>query len=192
MKRSKVILGVILLLCAGFSVFLYVHFKNKEDDVVHKIIGAKTKSYDNLKELESDSSLIVRGIKTSEEEPTIFTDEHGGILAGYTLSKFKISSIEKDGTSNGIQVGDEITVFENEVYNKYENEIHHIAGYTKMIMEKEYLLFLEYAEGNGWYIPCGINFGKIPIDRNEKLSMSQNTSLIEIISTQAYKKYIDQ
>ena len=190
MKRNKILIITIILLIFT-SIYSFIRFKDNENDVVHKIIDAKTKSYSNLKELENDSTLIVRGVKTLEEEPTILVDEHGGILAEYTLSKFKIISLEKDETNNDLFLGEEIIVLENEVYNKYENEVHHIAGYTKMISQKEYILFLYYAEENGWYVPCGVTFGKVPIDRNEKLTLSNNT-MLESISTDAYKKYIDK
>ena len=192
MKKNKIILALILFVCAGISIYSFVQYKNKEKDVAYKIIEAKTKSYENLIELENDSTLIVKGIKTSEDEPTILTDEHGGFLAGYTLSKFKISSIEKNETGNKIDIDNEITIVENEAYDKYKNEVLHIAGYTKMISEKEYLLFLYYAKGNGWYVPCGVTFGKIPFDRNERVSLSKDTSLLDAIFADAHKKYIDK
>lgn len=41
---------------------------------------------------------------------------------------------------------------------------------------KEYMLFLNYSEDDGWYVPCSAIWGKYPLDPNEDILFQDVTT----------------
>jgi hypothetical protein len=181
MKQKKFIIIVIFM----FSIIAYGVIidsneneqttTSKDDTKKHVSLHAKTDHYESLASVESSSDLIISGKKIGEHEPTILTDDDGNLLALYTLSQFEIESIENNNSQNKLKVGDVIDILENEAFNAEENIIYHIAGYSKMILDNRYMLFLEYSNNDKWYIPLGVTAGKIPFESNEPIMFTDDS-----------------
>ncbi len=91
------------------------------------------------------------------------------MVSGFTFSKVKITEIYGD-KSGEYEVGDEITILENEVYDEANNTIYHIGGYNMMVVGDEYLLFLHYAQTNEmeYFVASGVNCGIISLATDER------------------------
>ena len=153
------------------SIFLISSCGTVNDAPIHYDVDAKTPYFDNLKEMEDFSDLIVKGIRQGHEE-TIVTTVNGNIVSGYTFSSFQITDIYKDD-SGSLKSGDIITILENEYYVQATNTIYHVAGYDMMVKGKEYLLFLTDSKksvNQDYYVAAGVNFGTVSLQadgRNE-------------------------
>lgn len=139
---------------------------NKEE---HSGIDAKTISFEDLQEMEDFSDIIVKGIRTEQEEPVIIK-ENGIFISGYTFSEFQISEIYKDNTE-ALKTDSIIIILENEIYDEEENIVYHIAGYNMMEEGKEYLLFLKKAAVNGsdYYVAAGVNYGTVSLEEDKRM-----------------------
>lgn len=185
--KPKIIIPTILIML--IIVVLVTNLSIKEK---HINLEAKVDSYETISELELDSNIIVSGSKVSEDQPTILKDEQENILALYTLSKYKIETIEKNNALNPVSPGDIITILENEATIKEQHTTYHIANYQKMKTGNHYLLFLRYAEDNEWYVPAGVTIGKIPLIDSENLIYSEDKddfAYAETIAAKIKKKY---
>lgn len=153
-----------------------------------------------MQELENATPIIVKGIKTYENEPSIRKNEYGETTAVYTLSSFKIKEVFKNNTDALITNDSEIPILENEAYDKKTDTTYHIAGYKKMKTNNEYILFLYYSASDDWYVPKGVTFGKIPVDNTEEnlyletneISRSNEKPIEDIIADQVREKYSNQ
>lgn len=86
---------------------------------------------------------------------------------------------------------DIITILENEAYDENTRSIYHINGYKKMKPGKRYLLMLQKTEKN-YYVPTGVNYGKIAIsNRDNEIYTNDNSMKKEIkeIQNSAVIKY---
>ena len=151
--KNKTIMSIlsILLVCVCLSACA----KNvSEKDFVHKTVEAKTPYFESLEQLEKEADVIVRGKKIEDLESLV----NGSGFTFATLSAFELSEIIKD-TSGLLEKDDIINVLENEY--KEKNVIWHVADYTIMNTDDEYMLFLT-ANVHGemkYYTPLGVNFG---------------------------------
>lgn len=148
----------------------------------HMLVHAKTDEYTSVREIEDDSNIIVCGKKIHEDPSTIEKDDDGNLLTVYTMSTFKIDSIKKN---NGeIEINDKIRILENQGYDEKTNTTYHIAGYQKMKMNNEYFMLLRKADskidGLDYYIPVGVNYGKIPLDNNEEIMFKTDENWSEV------------
>lgn len=139
--------------------------KNNKDNDSAKgkdiMVGAKTDSYDSVDKLISSADLVVIGKKTGVENVILNVDNDGDFVNGYTLSNFKVSKIDKDSTGK-LTEGSVITVLENEVHDENTGNTYHIAGYTAMNMNDDYVLYLEYnkfSDGQEYYTPLAAVYG---------------------------------
>lgn len=176
LNRNSIVLYVaIFIISLGLSSCSY-----REENLNPKHIGldAKFKGYDSLENMEIDSSLIVKAVKVDEDEPTIVMAD-GLMVSCYTISNLEISKVYKDNTTEYTSK-DTIRILENEAYNKYDNTIYHVAGYEKMKLGDEYLLFLRKSNTDDWYIPVGIVFGKVDLG-DDKAARYLNANEQEII-----------
>jgi len=158
------------------------------------ILEAKTDYYESLDDMENVAPIILMGTKVSEEEPFIAYGPRKLPSHGYTKSGIKIDKIFKNKSNLKIKKEDIITVVENEITDPKTGTTYHIAGYTKMKQNQSYLLFVYYSEGDQWYVPMGVTFGKIPLDSEELLLVKEQAekdqlTLPEKIIKQAQKKY---
>ena len=180
MKRILIAILLLLLLCACSVA--------KSDNIVHKVIESKSISFDSLEEMEDFSNLIIVCTRESEEEPILLYTDTGYIYGGFTFSHVKVKSIYKDNT-NSVKENDDITILENEFYNKEQSISYHIGGYNKMVEGKEYLLFLEKASYHGreYYVASGIDFGTISLENDNRMTSYKYDNGTEYIYYDNYK-----
>lgn len=196
MKNNKFMLGILALTillplsgCSNNGNKDTTNLKDPEDIY----LSAKTDLYESISELENASDLIVIGTKVKELESDVVYDKNGVYQIAYTYSSFHIDEI----VSNKIEESkNEITIFENQAYDKKNNEILHIAGYTNMIEGNKYILYLRMAD-RGYYVPLAVTIGKVPLTNSEingtkvKMKNSDNESIeiIENLHKEIQKKY---
>lgn len=194
-KSMYIFISCIAICVIALTLILTQHFTNQ-----HIVLSAKTDSYNSLEELENASPIIVLGKKINERDSSFIYDEYNYPIMMYTLSNFQISQIYKDDT-NSLSTGENIPIIENEAIDN-DGTVYHIANYTKMENNNEYILFLHYSDSDNWYVPTGVNFGKVPLDAAEALIYQDNTNrtrlsqdefeLIRNISTQVREKYLEK
>lgn len=164
------------------------------------LVEGKVDGYDSLDEIEEKVSIIVKATKISEDDPLVKKNERGNLLLTGTIGNVKITEIYKDESNRSLAVDDILPIYENEAYVKSENAIYHVAGYQKMLEDKEYMLFLDYSEGDEWYVPCSAIWGKYPMDSTESILfreneepalMSRTPEPIDMIAHEVLEKYKD-
>lgn len=141
----------------------------------HYGVEAKTVYFESLEEMEEYCTVIVRATRLEGEE-TVIAKQDGHITSGYSYSTVKLTEVYKD-TSGQLQVGDEIRLLENEVYDEEENIVYHIAGYNMMVPEEEYLLFLTKNTANefDYYVSAGVNYGTISLGEDGRMTQRKDT-----------------
>ena len=161
-------------------------------------VEAKVDEYQSLEAIENNVEIIVKVEKTSEEEPIIWRNEHGSVYFVGTIGNVKITEIYKNESDRQLETGDTIPVFENEAYDSKENVTYHVADYKKMSEGKEYILFLNYSDGDQWYVLCSAVWGKYPLDNSEPILykgddsravMDSSYDLIDQIGLEVIDKY---
>lgn len=154
---------------------------NQNKQAIDLVVDAKVDSYESLDEIENAVSVIAKVKKISEDQPMVRKNSQGEMLFTGTIGNVEVIEIYKDTSGKAIKVFDSLLILENETYSKTENINYHIAGYKKMEENKEYMLFLNYSEDDGWYVPCSAIWGKYLLDLNEDiLFQEENTSLDNI------------
>lgn len=133
------------------------------------IVDAKTDVMPDLASIENKAEMIVIGKKVVQEDPTVIYNQEDRINVAYTLSNFLVQKVI---SGDEVQGGMEITILENEAYNKREDITYHIAGYELMKEDNEYLLFLRKSTTDPYYIIIGNNYGKVPL-QNETSALRE-------------------
>lgn len=133
------------------------------------IVDAKTDVMPDLASIENKAEMIVIGKKVVHEDPTVIYNQEDRINVAYTLSNFLVQKVI---SGDEVQGGMEITILENEAYNKREDITYHIAGYELMKEDNEYLLFLRKSTTDPYYIIIGNNYGKVPL-QNETSALRE-------------------
>ncbi|WP_148459442.1 hypothetical protein [Anaerostipes faecis] len=190
MKKKTVLkISVTFILSSLVIILGNIYTREKTSKNITRVeVSAKTDEYANLQQVEQASDLIVEGIKTDEEENVVQRDENGELLATYTLSTFKVEKVNKTSKNKSYDI---ITILENEAYDENTRSIYHINGYKKMKPGKRYLLMLQKTEKN-YYVPTGVNYGKIAIsNRDNEIYTNDNSMKKEIkeIQNSAVIKY---
>ncbi|MBU3877189.1 hypothetical protein HGO97_015390 [Faecalicatena sp. AGMB00832] len=201
MKKGMLTAGIIvvvLLLIWAYVVYPIAQ-KNKtfEEAPMDMSVEAKVDEYHSLEAIENSIGIIVKAEKVSEEEPVIWRDGQGNVYFVGMIGNVKISNIYKDESNQDIKIGSTISIFENEAYDAEKNVIYHVAGYKKMGIGKEYMLFLDYSEDDNWYVPCSAIWGKYPLDSTEAILYNSNerpaeTSSANILVTQIGREVIEK
>lgn len=193
MKKLLSLTGVLTLVVVLFMLHLnQTKSTNNSSSVVladesKPIISeahAKTDSYENLDQLVEDSPLIVRGIKVSEEEPSIIRDEEGDLINTFTISNFKITKIYKNTTNKKLKQGNTIKVSEFSALDKENNILYQINEYELMKINEQYILFLRPSRDADHYFTKGITFGKVSVKNEDNVN-----SLINNIHKEARAKF---
>ena len=174
MKRKKffIFIGMLIIICLGIGLGQWNQNKPAND----LIVDAKVDAYDSLDEIENVVSIIAKVKKVSEDPPMIRKNSEGGMLFTGTIGNVEVIEIYKDTSGRALKIFDILPVLENETYSETENINYHIAGYKKMEENKEYMLFLNYSEDDGWYVPCSAIWGKYPLDPNEDILFQDITT----------------
>lgn len=201
MKKKKLIM-IASLVVVFFSIAgLYYGMQKNEKKVVknykHVMVGAKIDEYQSLQSIEEKVALIVKVKKVNEEEPIIWRDEQGNVYFVGTIGNVEVLKVYKDESDQHIEIGNILPIFENEAYDEKENTTYHVAGYQKMQVENEYMLFLNYSDGDKWYVPCSAIWGKYPLNPQENIlyhdseisTMSFDENLVEKIGVEVIQKY---
>lgn len=162
-KKFLIFIGMLSIIFLGIGQW------NQSKQANDLIVDAKVDAYESLDEIENAVSVIAKVKKVSENQPMIRKNSQGGILFTGTIGNVEVIEIYKDTSGKAIKVFDSLPILENETYSEAENINYHIAGYKKMEQNKEYMLFLNYSEDDGWYVPCSAIWGKYPLDPNEDI-----------------------
>jgi len=163
MDVKKIIAYLIICITIVFLVSCSSNGTDKKEKVNHVNVEAKTPCYTSVEEMEGESEIIVKVRRLDEAEPYIKKVNNIPTITS-TYSKVEVEEIYKN---NGkINDGDVITLLENEVFDKDNNEEMHIAGYSMLKPGCEYLLFLVSSSYDGvdYYVALGVNYGTISLD----------------------------
>ncbi|WPK13907.1 hypothetical protein R6U77_09750 [Lysinibacillus louembei] len=174
MKKSLVmIIGIVCISIVGW--FIFGNKKEITNGMEERLFGrnlivdAKTDVMPDLASIENKAEMIVIGKKVVQENPTVIYNQEDRIDVAYTLSNFLVQKVI---SGDEVQSGMEITILENEAYNKREDITYHIAGYELMKEDNEYLLFLRKSTTDPYYIIIGNNYGKVPL-QNETSALRE-------------------
>lgn len=184
MKKKLIIISGIAVVVSIIGTGIYFlqnksdnNKNNKSSEITSQVkkgtdvgVCAKTDSYQSVEELEVHANLIVRGVKVKQNDPVItYYDEEP--TSGYTLSDFCVKEILKDEEEN-IQVNDTISILENEFTDEKTNTTYHVAGYSMMDEENEYVLYLSantFENGVVYYTPLAVNYGITSLGNDYKM-----------------------
>lgn len=206
-KKNKII-GIISILALGVAIIVFANSSNtfavnsdneqttsvspieEYDNLI--VFEGKTDSFSNLKELEDESTIIVKGTKVENKDIVIYkSDINSNVIGGYTISNFEISQVYKNGNKNTkVKNNKIIPVVELDFYDKETGASYSVNGYKKMEINEEYLLFLTKEDENGLFATRGVTFGKVPLNNNKLEIMSDSGSSIEA-SNNTFSKIFD-
>ncbi|EAC2402585.1 hypothetical protein [Listeria monocytogenes] len=171
MDRKKMtiiaIIAVLLLSIGGYMTYQ----KMKPKPFTEVAAEAKTDSFDSEEELSKASNVIVIGSLSKRGESQVDRDAEGGILAVYRMSDFKIAQVIKNDTKESLAEDTIIPIYENEGHDEKTNTTYHVAGYEKMENKETYMLFLTYDPEDKYYVPVGVNFGKMNVDSEKETEL---------------------
>lgn len=175
MMKKKItiisIIAVFLLSVGGYITYQKMKPSNVSAKPKEISVEAKIDGYSTEEELTNASDLIVIGKLDKQGDSEVKRSEEGDILNVYRMSDFRVSQVIKDATTQNIVEDSIIPIYENEGYDKKTNTTYHVAGYEKMEITETYMLFLSYEVENKYYIPLGVNFGKMNIDSEKETEL---------------------
>ncbi|MDT0002328.1 hypothetical protein QJV14_05030 [Listeria cossartiae subsp. cayugensis] len=177
-RKKTTILGIIVVLLLSVGGYM-TYQKMKPKPFTEVVAEAKTDGFDNEEELSKASNVIVIGSLSKRGESQVDRDAEGGILAVYRMSDFKIAKVIKNDTKESLAEDNIIPIYENEGHDEKTNTTYHVAGYEKMENKETYMLFLTYDSDYKYYIPVGVNFGKMNVDSEKETELYGDDSDIQ-------------
>lgn len=153
---------IIFSFCLCFVLAFFTGCQNVEK---HVIDSAKLPHFKSTEDVINNSELIVKVSKISEEP--VSYDLGDGKYDKLTLSNVKIEKVIKPMEGKDIKKGDIIKIVESE-WTDAQGVIHHTENYSKMGIDKKYILYLGYNPEVENYYPIGLLYGKVPVDSSEK------------------------
>lgn len=171
MNRKKfTILGIIVVLL--LSIGGYMTYQKMKPKLYKEVAAeAKTDSFDSEEELSKASNVIVIGSLNKRGQSQVDRDTEGGVLAVYRMSDFKIAQVIKNDTNKSLAENTIIPIYENEGHDEKTNTTYHVAGYEKMENNETYMLFLTYDPEDKYYVPVGVNYGKMNVDSEKETEL---------------------
>lgn len=152
----------------------------------HQIVFGKTvDDSSSLKELETNSEIVVIATKLNSEKNKIIESQDGRIDDGYTLSQVKIKQVLENST--GSDIPETINIYENEFHDSENKITYHTNAYEKMEVNNEYLLFLRKSETDPFYLITGINAGKIPLSEEDNILQTK----LKSTNTEHSKEFLE-
>nr|WP_323680880.1 hypothetical protein [Listeria marthii] len=176
--KKKTIIGIVVVFLLSAGGYM-TYQKMKPKPFTEVIAEAKTDGFDNEEELSKASNVIVIGSLSKRGESQVDRDAEGGILAVYRMSDFKIAKVIKNDTKESLAEDNIIPIYENEGHDEKTNTTYHVAGYEKMENKETYMLFLTYDSDYKYYIPVGVNFGKMNVDSEKETELYGDDSDIQ-------------
>lgn len=171
MNRKKfTILGIIVVLLLSIGGYM-TYQKMKPKPYKEVAAEAKTDSFDSEEELSKASNVIVIGSLNKRGQSQVDRDTEGGVLAVYRMSDFKIAQVIKNDTNKSLAEDTIIPIYENEGHDEKTNTTYHVAGYEKMENNETYMLFLTYDPEDKYYVPVGVNYGKMNVDSEKETEL---------------------
>ncbi|MDT0015980.1 hypothetical protein QJV03_02120 [Listeria swaminathanii] len=177
-RKKTTILGIIVVLLLSVGGYM-TYQKMKPKPFTEVVAEAKTDGFDNEEELSKASNVIVIGSLSKRGESQVDRDAEGGILAVYRMSDFKIAKVIKNDTKESLAEDNIIPIYENEGHDEKTNTTYHVAGYEKMENKETYMLFLTYDSDYKYYVPVGVNFGKMNVDSEKETELYGDDSDIQ-------------
>ncbi len=188
-KKIWILLASLVVVISG--IFLWNCLNLEKDVKRDEYVLAKTDNFETLEELENASECIVR-VKKLAEDDSIVERRDGRIAYGYTMSDVKIQEVFYNTLGNEIQKDQIIKIWENEFQDG--DIVYHIAGYEKMEIGKEYILFLRKSTSHDCFLTRGIRFGKVSVHEESISTFARNNQsyrdLVDSIAAQARQKYV--
>ncbi|MDT0049078.1 hypothetical protein QJV38_02055 [Listeria cossartiae subsp. cayugensis] len=179
MNRKKMtIIGIVVVFLLSVGGYM-IYQKMKPKPFTEVVAEAKTDGFDNEEELSKASNVIVIGSLSKRGESQVDRDAEGGILAVYRMSDFKIEKVIKNDTKESLAEDNIIPIYENEGHDEKTNTTYHVAGYEKMENKETYMLFLTYDSDYKYYVPVGVNFGKMNVDSEKETELYGDDSDIQ-------------
>ena len=179
MIRRKVFLGISVALMLGVIIasgsYLYKKANVQTPGRIDIGLDAKTDLYTDTTELKEKADVIIRAKKTGQQEPVITYSENVAV-SGYTLSDFQVLEVIKSDQED-IKTGSTLEILENEFYDEKNNIEYHVAGYSMMEYDTEYILYLRantFENGSSYYTPLGVNFGVVSLGEDYEMNNYQN------------------
>nr|WP_312024982.1 hypothetical protein [Listeria marthii] len=176
--KKKTIIGIVVVFLLSAGGYM-TYQKMKPKPFTEVVAEAKTDGFDNEEELSKASNVIVIGSLSKRGESQVDRDAEGGILAVYRMSDFKIAKVIKNDTKESLAEDTIIPIYENEGHDEKTNTTYHIAGYEKMENKETYMLFLTYDSDYKYYVPVGVNFGKMNVDSEKETELYGDDSDIQ-------------
>ncbi|MBF2468887.1 hypothetical protein IA825_00280 [Listeria welshimeri] len=184
MNRKKfTILGIIVVLLLSIGGYM-TYQKMKPKSYKEVAAEAKTDSFDSEEELSKASNVIVIGSLNKRGQSQVDRDTEGGVLAVYRMSDFKIAQVIKNDTNKSLAEDTIIPIYENEGHDEKTNTTYHVAGYEKMENNETYMLFLTYDPEDKYYVPVGVNYGKMNVDSEKETELYGDNQEEEINKVQ--------
>ncbi|EAE7960249.1 hypothetical protein LRH74_001034 [Listeria monocytogenes] len=179
MNRKKItIIGIVVVFLLSAGGYM-TYQKMKPKPFTEVVAEAKTDGFDNEEELSKASNVIVIGSLSKRGDSQVDRDAEGGILAVYRMSDFKIAKVIKNDTKESLAEDNIIPIYENEGHDEKTNTTYHVAGYEKMENKETYMLFLTYDSDYKYYVPVGVNFGKMNVDSEKETELYGDDSDIQ-------------
>lgn len=172
------IIGIVVVFLLSVGGYM-IYQKMKPKPFTEVVAEAKTDGFDNEEELSKASNVIVIGSLSKRGESQVDRDAEGGILAVYRMSDFKIEKVIKNDTKESLAEDNIIPIYENEGHDEKTNTTYHVAGYEKMENKETYMLFLTYDSDYKYYVPVGVNFGKMNVDSEKETELYGDDSDIQ-------------
>lgn len=169
--KKRIIIGLILSFMALSACGTNTSNEKEADSISDVGVDAKIDSYNSVDEMEEDADCIVIGKKVKVSDTVCNRDSNGDFIGGYSLSEFTLSEVSKDKTGK-LSEGDTIIVLENEVYDEKTGKTYHIADYTAMNTEDEYILYLSFnifRDGQEYYTPLAAIYGTVCLGDDYKM-----------------------
>lgn len=148
-------------------------------------------SYVSVNDMVTDSDYVVKAVKTSSFFKKSDTSHIYRLASKVTVKSVLVNNIEEE-------LNDTIKVNEGIRYNADDSSYTQLAGYTRMRLGYEYILFLKRSASGKSFDIVGVVYGKVPMDKSEAVisadpgyADADKINDVKYIIESARKKYSD-
>ena len=177
----NLLLAVLLCIASGCS----------QSAVEHVNVEAKGPYYENLSEVEKNSSIIIIAERLDQCESFVKKADRR-VYSTYSLSSCKVLKVLKDDNAE-LKEGDVITVLEDDTLDHDTNIRYHVGGYDMMVSGKTYLLLgnMHDMEQLKVFLATGGKYGTVSLEQDGRKIWDPSTDVshYEKIWKDAKEKY---